>query len=58
VRRLCADSSQARAVLGYEARVPLQQGLAELLGWYRAQNVSPETLLEREVVRNWDMTVS
>ncbi|MEQ1572687.1 MAG: SDR family NAD(P)-dependent oxidoreductase [Vicinamibacterales bacterium] len=58
VRRLCADGSQARAVLGYEARVPLRVGLTELLKWYRGQNVSPETLLEHEVVRNWDITVA
>lgn len=53
VRQLCADMSRARALLGYEPRVPFEEGLARLLGWYRAQGVSPEQLLASEVVRNW-----
>ena len=53
VMRLCADTSQARALLGYDARVPLAEGLAHLLQWYRALNVPPEELLRNEVVRNW-----
>lgn len=56
VLRLCADTSQARALLGYEARVPLADGLAALLEWYRSRGVSPEALLEHEVVRNWDVS--
>jgi UDP-glucose 4-epimerase len=55
VLRLCADMSQARALLGYEVRVPLVDGLTQLLEWYRGQGVSPEELLRNEVVRNWDV---
>lgn len=55
VRHLCADMSRARALLGYEPRVPFEEGLARLLDWYRAQGVSPEQLLANEVVRNWAM---
>lgn len=55
VLRLCADLSTARILLGYEVRVPLAEGLSRLLEWYRAQGVSPEELLEDEVVRNWDV---
>jgi UDP-glucose 4-epimerase len=55
VLRLYADMSQARSLMGYEVRVPLADGLAQLLAWYRAQNVSPEELLRNEVVRNWDV---
>lgn len=55
VLRLYADMSQARSLLGYEPQVPLEQGLAMLLGWYRSRNVSPEQLLRDEVVRNWDV---
>jgi UDP-glucose 4-epimerase len=55
VLRLYADVSQARTVLGYEVRVPLTDGLQRLLVWYRAQQMSPEQLLENEVVRNWDV---
>jgi UDP-glucose 4-epimerase len=53
VRRLRADTSRARAVLGYEPRVALADGLAALLEWYRGRGISPEELLERETVRNW-----
>ena len=55
VLRLCADMSQARALLGYEPRVSLDDGLAALLEWYRTQHASPDQLLEHEVVRNWDI---
>jgi UDP-glucose 4-epimerase len=54
VLRLYADMSQARSLLGYEVRVPLEDGLRQLLSWYRAQGVSPDELLRDEVVRNWD----
>jgi UDP-glucose 4-epimerase len=55
VLRLYADMSQARSLLGHEPHVPLEQGLAMLLDWYRSRNVSPEQLLRDEVVRNWDV---
>ena len=55
VLRLCADMSQARALLGYDVQVPLAEGLGRLLEWYRAQGASPEELLRNEVVRNWDV---
>jgi UDP-glucose 4-epimerase len=55
VLRLCADMSKARELLGYRVRVALADGLAQLLAWYRAQDMSPEELLREEVVRNWDV---
>ena len=55
VLRLYADMSQARSLLGYEVRIPLAEGLGQLLSWYRAQNVAPEELLRNEIVRNWDI---
>lgn len=55
VLRLCANMEQARTLLGYEVGVSLVDGLTRLLEWYRSLGVSPETLLEREVVRNWDV---
>jgi UDP-glucose 4-epimerase len=54
VLRLYADTAQARALLDYEPRVPLAEGLGRLLDWYRASGVAPEQLLEAEVVRNWE----
>ena len=53
VLRLCADMSRARTLLGYAPRVPLADGLRQLLAWYREQPATPEQLLEAEVVRNW-----
>jgi len=53
VYRLIADVSRARALLGFEPRVSMADGLQRLLQWYRDQKKSPEELLEKEVVRNW-----
>jgi UDP-glucose 4-epimerase len=53
VYRLIADVSRARALLGFEPRVSMTDGLERLLQWYRDQKKSPEELLEQEVVRNW-----
>ena len=55
VLRLYADMSHAKTLLGYAPQVRLEQGLAQLLDWYKKQNVSPEQLLRDEVVRNWDV---
>lgn len=55
VLRLSADLSQARSVLDYEARIPLAEGLRQLLTWYELQDASPEELLQAEMVRNWDI---
>jgi UDP-glucose 4-epimerase len=53
VLRLYADMTRARSVLGYRSRVTLDEGLARLLEWYRAQPATAEELLESEIVRNW-----
>lgn len=53
VLRLCADVSRATSLLGYAPRVTLEDGLRRLLVWYASLGVSPDELLEREVVRNW-----
>jgi len=53
VLRLYADMAQARELLGYAPVITLEEGLGRLLAWYRELGVAPETLLEREVVRNW-----
>jgi UDP-glucose 4-epimerase len=54
VLRLFADTSRARQLLGFEPRVTLAQGLARLRDWYLSVGESPQILLEREVVRNWE----
>ena len=57
VARLCADLSRARALLSYEPRVTLEDGLQRLLGWYRDHHMTVEQLLTQEVVHNWAPTV-
>ena len=54
VLRLFADSSQAQRLLGFAPRVGLRDGLARLKDWYVASGLSPEKLLEAEVVHNWE----
>jgi len=53
VLRLYADMSKARALCGYQPLITLGEGLSNLRDWYRSQAVSPEVLLEKESVRNW-----
>ena len=56
VLRLCADTSRARRLLGFQPSIPLGTGLARLLDWYRSLGAEPEDLLRREIVRNWNVT--
>ena len=37
VRRRLSDTSRARALLGFEAEVPLDEGLRRLVSWWRAE---------------------
>lgn len=46
-----ADTSKAKSVLGFEARIPIQEGLERYVEWLRS---SPEGEgVEPDVVRNW-----
>jgi UDP-glucose 4-epimerase len=54
VLRLCADTSLARHLCGYEATVPLREGLARLKEWYDQQATPATVLLNQETVRNWE----
>jgi UDP-glucose 4-epimerase len=56
VLRLCADTGKARALIRFQPAVTLGEGLDRLLAWYRAQPLTPEQLLEHDIVRNWDIT--
>jgi UDP-glucose 4-epimerase len=53
VRRLVADATLAREVLGFEPRVKLEDGIERLRAWYARQRVKAEDLLQEEVVHNW-----
>lgn len=54
VLRLCADITKARTLLGFEPRVSLRDGLERLRDWYLGLDQSPEELLRKDVVRNWE----
>jgi UDP-glucose 4-epimerase len=54
VLRLYADTTKARRLIAFEPRVGLREGLERLKAWYEAKGVPPETLLEAELVRNWE----
>lgn len=54
VLRLCCGNSKARSLLKFAPTVTLSEGIAQLRDWYLSQEESPEQLLEREVVRNWE----
>lgn len=52
--RLCADTTKAERVLGFRAEVPLREGIARLVAWYRQQPASLERLLGQARLRNWE----
>ncbi len=53
VLRLYADTTKAKDLLGFETHIPLQEGLSKLMDWYVSIGQKPETLLEQEIVHNW-----
>jgi UDP-glucose 4-epimerase len=42
VPRRLSSSAAARAQLGFEPRIPLDEGMRELIGWWRSQRMIPE----------------
>jgi UDP-glucose 4-epimerase len=44
VRRRLSDTSRARDLLGFEAEVPLDEGLRRLVSWWRAERTVGEVL--------------
>jgi UDP-glucose 4-epimerase len=55
VEHLVADTARARALLGFEARIGLEVGLADYVQWFKARHPDPSRLLERDPV-NWRIT--
>ncbi|KYC37751.1 NAD-dependent epimerase [Scytonema hofmannii PCC 7110] len=43
VQRRLADASKAKKLLGFEAQVSLEEGLARLVNWWREQKLAKET---------------
>jgi UDP-glucose 4-epimerase len=54
IMQLRADATKARHVLGFEPKITLREGLTRLKDWYSSLGRSPISLLEQEVVHNWD----
>ena len=52
--RLCADTTKARRLFGFEPRVTLREGLQLLKDWYLSLDEPLEALLEQEIVKNWE----
>jgi UDP-glucose 4-epimerase len=55
VEHLIADTTRARALLGFEAAIGLAAGLADYVAWFKARHPDPSRLLERDPV-NWRLT--
>lgn len=54
VRRLCADASVARRLVGAQPRVSLAEGIRDLVEWFRSQPLSASQMLSQMVERNWE----
>lgn len=55
VLRLYAQTTKASQLLGFEPQTTLGEGLLKLKEWYLSLGQSPETLLEQEIVHNWNL---
>jgi UDP-glucose 4-epimerase len=56
VLRLCADTTKARELLGFEPRITLRNGLTKLKQWYLAHPQAPDVMLQKEISHNWKLT--
>jgi UDP-glucose 4-epimerase len=54
VLRLYADCTLAKDVLGFCTNITLEEGLRQLRQWYLNRGEALESLLENEVVHNWE----
>ncbi len=53
VRRHAADTRKARALLGFEARTGIQDGIRSYVEWLRGSGDDVREMLSREVLFNW-----
>jgi UDP-glucose 4-epimerase len=51
-----ADTSKARQLLRFEPSVTLHEGLIRLRDWYLNLGQTPEVLLEKEILHNWELS--
>jgi UDP-glucose 4-epimerase len=50
VPRRLASTGKAERLLGFRASVPLEQGLADLVKWWRAERSSGPALRQQEAI--------
>jgi len=53
VQRHYADVAKAKRLLGYEARVAIEEGLARTLAWFREQGIASRVAPEASGAPNW-----
>jgi UDP-glucose 4-epimerase len=53
VRRLLVDNTLVRELTGFEPRTGFEQGVADLVDWFRSRPESPQEMLSRIEDRNW-----
>ena len=58
VRRLFADTTKAKDLLGYAPETSLEEGLKKLHKWYKGLKQDPKKLLQDEISYNWLTTGS
>ncbi|KAA0977679.1 NAD-dependent epimerase/dehydratase family protein [Paeniglutamicibacter gangotriensis] len=57
VGRLCVDSALIRKLIGFEPRTNFEEGITDLVQWFRQQALSPEEMLRAVEDTNWNATV-
>jgi UDP-glucose 4-epimerase len=53
VRRLLVDSTLMEQLTGFRTQVPFDEGVADLVQWFRSRRESPQEMLARIEDRNW-----
>ena len=56
VLRLYAQTDKARKLLGFAPEVSLKEGLLKLKSWYLNRTESLETLMQQDIIHNWNLS--
>lgn len=55
VRRLLVDNTLIRSLIAFAPAVPFEQGIHELVEWFRRQPLTPAEMLARMTDQNWQL---
>jgi len=55
VHRHYADTTKARQLFGFDAKIPIEDGLDKYVTWFRGQHPDPRPLLEEGIEQNWKL---